>query len=133
MTNTYIAKGKDNPEEIIKSTKKGLLVKKMGGGQVNTTNGDYVFDVAEGYLIEDGEVTSAVKGATLTGNGPQTLQMVEMVGNDLGYAIGICGKEGQGVPVSDAQPTLKIKELIVGGTGGVGDKKIVRDFKIKRI
>jgi len=128
MTNTYIAKGKDDPEEIIKSTKKGLLVKKMGGGQVNTTNGDYVFDVAEGYLIENGEITVPVKGATLTGNGPETLQMVEMVGKDLGFAIGTCGKEGQGVPVSDAQPTMKIKELIVGGTGGSPN-----DFKIRRM
>lgn len=133
MTNTYIAKGKDNPEEIIKSTKKGLLVKKMGGGQVNTTNGDYVFDVAEGYLIENGEVTVPVKGATLTGNGPETLQMVEMVGNDLGFAIGTCGKEGQGAPVSDAQPTMKIKSLTVGGTGDASDKQLARDFKIRRM
>jgi len=132
MTNTYIAKGKDDPEEIIKSTKKGILVRKMGGGQVNTTNGDYVFDVAEGYLIENGEITSAVKGATLAGNGPDTLQMVEMVGNDLGFAIGTCGKEGQGASVSDAQPTMKIKELTVGGTGG-GGPEINRDFKIRRM
>ncbi|SMB94753.1 microcin-processing peptidase 2. Unknown type peptidase. MEROPS family U62 [Desulfonispora thiosulfatigenes DSM 11270] len=133
MTNTYIAKGNDDPEKIVKSTKHGLFVKKMGGGQVNTTNGDYVFDVAEGYLIENGEITKPVKGATLTGNGPETLQMIEMVGNDLGYAIGTCGKEGQGVPVSDAQPTMKIKELIVGGTLAATDKQISRDFKIKRI
>jgi TldD protein len=132
MSNTYIASGKDDPEKIIKSTKKGLLVKKMGGGQVNTTNGDYVFDVAEGYLIEDGEIKTAVRGATLTGNGPETLQKVEMVGNDLGFAIGTCGKEGQGAPVSDAQPTMKIKELIVGGTGGSGPS-LTRDFNIKRL
>ncbi|MFZ5943377.1 MAG: TldD/PmbA family protein [Bacillota bacterium] len=132
MSNTYIAKGKDDPEKIIKSVKDGILVKKMGGGQVNTTNGDYVFDVAEGYLIENGEITTAVKGATLTGNGPETLQMVEMVGSDLGYAIGTCGKEGQGVPVSDAQPTMKIRELIVGGTGGSGSN-LSRDFKIRRM
>lgn len=133
MTNTYIAPGKDDPEKIIKSTKKGILVKKMGGGQVNTTNGDYVFDVAEGYLIENGEVTVPVKGATLTGNGPDTLQKVEMVGNDIGYAIGTCGKEGQGVPVSDAQPTMKIKELIVGGTGGDKGPALSRNFTIRRI
>lgn len=133
MTNTYIAKGKDDPEKIIKSTQNGLFVKKMGGGQVNTTNGDYVFDVAEGYLIENGEITTPVKGATLTGNGPETLNMIEMVGNDLGYSIGTCGKEGQGVPVSDAQPTMKIKELVVGGTGGVADKKISKEFNIKRL
>lgn len=134
MTNTYIQKGNDDPEKIIKSTKYGLLVKKMGGGQVNTTNGDYVFDVAEGYLIEDGDITKPVRGATLTGNGPETLNMVEMVGKDLGFSIGVCGKEGQGVPVSDAQPTLKIKELIVGGTGGSTNTKVIKnDFKIKRL
>lgn len=135
MTNTYIAKGKDKPEEIIKSTEKGLYVKRMGGGQVNTTNGDYVFDVAEGYLIEKGEIKNPIKGATLTGNGPETLKMVEMVGNDLGFAIGTCGKEGQGAPVSDAQPTIKIKELIVGGTaaGADEDKQLNREFKIRRI
>ncbi|NLT95687.1 MAG: TldD/PmbA family protein [Clostridia bacterium] len=132
MSNTYIASGKDDPEKIIKSTKNGLLVRKMGGGQVNTTTGDYVFDVAEGYLIKDGEIADAVRGATLTGNGPETLKMVEMVGNDLGFAIGTCGKDGQGVPVSDAQPTIKIKELIVGGTGGSGPN-LARDFHIKRI
>ncbi|MHB1125372.1 MAG: TldD/PmbA family protein [Bacillota bacterium] len=115
MTNTYIAPGKEDPEKIIRETKKGLLVKKMGGGQVNTTNGDFVFDVAEGYLIEDGKIGAPVRGATLTGNGPEALLIVDMVGKDLGYAIGTCGKDGQGVPVSDAQPTLRIPELIVGG------------------
>lgn len=115
MTNTYIASGDADPEEIIRETKRGLLVKKMGGGQVNTTNGDFVFDVAEGYIIKDGEVTDPVRGATLTGNGPQVLRTVDMVGNDMGFAIGTCGKDGQGVPVSDAQPTIRIPELIVGG------------------
>ncbi|GAW94143.1 TldD/PmbA family protein [Calderihabitans maritimus] len=115
MTNTFIAPGKMDPEDIIRETKKGLLVKKMGGGQVNTTNGDFVFDVAEGYLIEEGEITVPVRGATLTGNGPRVLQIVDMVGKDLGFAIGTCGKDGQGVPVSDAQPTIRIPELIVGG------------------
>ncbi len=116
MGNTYIAPGKDNPEDIIKAVGKGLLVKKMGGGQVNTTTGDFVFDVAEGYLIENGEIGPMVRGATLTGNGPEVLANVEMVGNDLGFTIGTCGKDGQGVPVSDAQPTMAIKEIIVGGT-----------------
>ncbi len=115
MTNTYIASGNSNPKEIIKSTGEGLFVKKMGGGQVNTTNGDFVFDVAEGYLIVDGEIKGPVRGATLTGNGPEVLQKIDMVGNDLGFAIGTCGKDGQGVPVSDAQPTIRIPELIVGG------------------
>ncbi|MBE3588571.1 MAG: TldD/PmbA family protein, partial [Thermoanaerobacteraceae bacterium] len=116
MGNTYIAPGKMDPEKIIKETKNGLLVKKMGGGQVNTTTGDFVFDVAEGYLIRDGEVGPMVRGATLTGNGPEVLRIVEMIGKDLGFTIGTCGKDGQGVPVSDAQPTMFIKELIVGGT-----------------
>ncbi|WP_366922497.1 TldD/PmbA family protein [Metallumcola ferriviriculae] len=115
MTNTYIASGESDPEEIIRDTKSGLLVKKMGGGQVNTTNGDFVFDVAEGYLIEDGQVGALVRGATLTGNGPKVLQIVDRVGNDLGFAIGTCGKDGQGAPVSDAQPTIRIPEMVVGG------------------
>lgn len=117
MSNTYIAPGNDKVEDIISSTEYGLYVKQMGGGQVNSLNGDYVFDVAEGYLIEHGEITRAVRGATLAGNGPESLRKVEMVGNDLGYAIGTCGKNGQSAPVSDAQPTLKICGLTVGGTG----------------
>ena len=116
MGNTYIAPGKDDPQQIIRSVKRGLLVRKMGGGQVNTNNGDFVFEVAEGYLIEDGTVGPMVRGATLAGNGPEVLQRVEMVGNDLGFTIGTCGKDGQGVPVSDAQPTLLVPELVVGGT-----------------
>lgn len=117
MGNTYIAAGTEDPQKIIRETGNGLLVMKMGGGQVNTTTGDFVFDVAEGYLIKNGEVGPMVRGATLTGNGPEVLRIVESVGSDLGFTIGTCGKDGQGVPVSDAQPTLKIKELVVGGTG----------------
>lgn len=116
MANTYIAPGKDDPEKIIRETKAGLLVKKMGGGQVNTTTGDFVFDVAEGYLIKDGDIGEMVRGATLTGNGPEVLRIVDMVGSDLGFAIGTCGKDGQGVPVADAQPTMRIPEIVVGGT-----------------
>jgi len=116
MGNTCIAPGRTDPDKIIRETKNGLLVKKMGGGQVNTTTGDFVFDVAEGYLISDGEIGPMVRGATLTGNGPEVLRIVEMVGSDLGFTIGTCGKDGQGVPVSDAQPTMAIKQLIVGGT-----------------
>lgn len=126
MGNTYIAPGKTNPEQIIKETKSGLLVKKMGGGQVNTTTGDFVFDVAEGYLIEDGGVGPMVRGATLTGNGPEVLRIIEMVGADLGSTIGTCGKDGQGVPVSDAQPTIAIKELIVGGTAQSRPQGLIR-------
>lgn len=115
MTNTFIAPGKTDPKEIIKSASKGFYVKAMGGGQVNTTNGDFVFDVKEGYLIENGEVTTPVRGATLTGNGPKVLKKIDLVGNDQGFAIGTCGKDGQGVPVSDAQPTIRIPDLTVGG------------------
>lgn len=117
MGNTYIASGTEDPQKIIRETGSGLLVMKMGGGQVNTTTGDFVFDVAEGYLIKDGQVGPMVRGATLTGNGPEVLRIVEVVGSDLEFTIGTCGKDGQGVPVSDAQPTMKIRELVVGGTG----------------
>ncbi len=116
MSNTLISPGQDDPEEIIAKTRQGLLVKKMGGGQVNTTNGDFVFDVQEGYIIEDGKIRYPVRGATLTGNGPLALAKIDKVGNDLGFSIGVCGKDGQGVPVADAQPTIRIKELTVGGT-----------------
>ncbi len=115
MTNTYIAPGQDDPAEMIREIKRGFFAKKMGGGQVNTVNGDFVFEVSEGYLIENGKVTTPVKGATLTGNGPEVLKMIDRVGQDLGYSIGTCGKDGQGVPVADAQPTIRIPELIVGG------------------
>ena len=115
MSNTFILPGKMSPDEIVRSTAKGIFVKKMGGGQVNTVNGDFVFEVSEGYLIEDEKVGEAVRGATLTGNGPQLLKEIDMVGNDFGFAIGTCGEDGQGVPVSDAQPTLRIPEIIVGG------------------
>ncbi len=115
MTNTLIASGDSNPEEIIRSTSSGLFVKKMGGGQVNTVNGDFVFEVSEGYLLENGKIGEPVRGATLTGNGPEVLKDIDMVGNDLGFSIGTCGKDGQGVPVADAQPTLRIKSLTVGG------------------
>lgn len=115
MTNTCIAPGEYDADEIIAKTPKGLYVKKMGGGQVNTTTGDFVFDVSEGYLIENGKVTAPVRGATLTGNGPQVLRIIDMVGGDLGWGIGTCGKDGQGVPVADAQPTLRIPEIVVGG------------------
>ncbi len=115
MTNTLIAPGSIEPDAIISSVDKGLFVKKMGGGQVNTVNGDFVFEVSEGYLLEKGKVGEPVRGATLTGNGPEVLRMIDMVGNDLGFGIGTCGKDGQGVPVADAQPTIRIPEIVVGG------------------
>jgi TldD protein len=114
MTNTLIAPGKTNPSEIMASVKNGLLVKRMGGGEVNVTNGDFVFEVTEGYLIENGKIKHPVRGAILTGNGPRVLEMVDMVGTDLGFQTGVCGKYDH-APVSDAQPTLRIPELIVGG------------------
>ena len=115
MTNTMIAPGSEDPEAIIRSVGDGLLVRKMGGGQVNTINGDFVFEVSEGYLIRDGKVGAPVRGATLTGNGPEVLQQIDRVGSDLGWSLGTCGKDGQGAPVGDAQPTLRIPSLVVGG------------------
>ena len=116
MTNTLILPGTSDPASILAETSTGLFVKKMGGGQVTPLNGDYVFEVSEGYLIRNGEAAIPVRGATLIGNGPETLMQIEAVGNDLGFAIGTCGKDGQAAPVSDAQPTLRIRELTIGGT-----------------
>ncbi len=118
MTNTYMLAGSHDPKEIIASVKKGLYATNFGGGQVDITNGKFVFSAAEAYLIEDGKVTHPVKGATLIGNGPDALTRVRMIGNDLALdsGIGTCGKEGQSVPVGVGQPTLKIEGLTVGGT-----------------
>jgi TldD protein len=115
MSNTMILPGAAGAEAVIRSVDRGLLVRKMGGGQVNTVNGDFVFEVSEGYLIERGEVGPAVRGAMLTGNGPRVLRDIDRVADDLGFGTGSCGKDGQSVPVSDAQPTLRIPELLVGG------------------
>jgi TldD protein len=115
MTNTFVAPGKDDPAEIVASVDRGLFVKKMGGGQVNTVNGDFVFEVTEGYLIENGKIAEPVRGATLVGNGPEVIRIIDRVGNDLGFSFGQCGKNGQGVPVTDAIPTLRIPQLLVGG------------------
>lgn len=118
MTNTYMLAGKSEPEEIIQSVKKGIYAPNFGGGQVDITSGKFVFSTSEAYLIEDGKITAPVKGATLIGNGPDVLTKVSMVGNDLSIdrGIGVCGKEGQSVPVGVGQPTLKVDELTVGGT-----------------
>ncbi len=115
MSNTLVAPGTMKAEEIIRSVDKGLFVTKMGGGQVNTVNGDFVFEVSEGQLIENGTIGEPVRGAVLLGNGPRVLMDIDMVADDLGFGIGTCGKEGQGVPVADAQPTLRIPELVIGG------------------
>jgi TldD protein len=116
MSNTYIEPGGTDPADIIASTKSGLYAKKMGGGQVDPVTGDYVFGVSEGYLIEDGKIAAPVRGATLIGNGPRTLELIDAVGNDLSFEEGTCGKDGQGVPVTTGGPTFRITELTVGGT-----------------
>ncbi len=118
MTNTYMLPGAHDPEEIVKSVKKGLYAKNFGGGQVDITSGKFVFSASEAYLIEDGKITRPVKGATLIGNGPEVLSKVSMVGTDLELdsGVGTCGKEGQSVPVGVGQPTIKIDGLTVGGT-----------------
>ena len=108
MTNTLILPGNTPPGEILSGADRGLEVVKMGGGQVNTVTGDFMFEVAEGYRIEGGKRGEPVRGATITGNGPEVLSMIDRVGSDLGFGIGTCGKDGQGVPVGDAQPTLSI-------------------------
>jgi len=117
MTNTYIAAGPHDPEEIIRSVNKGLYVKRLGGGQADIAKGDFVFTVTEGYLIKDGKLTAPVRGATLMGNGPQVLSEIDMVGIDfaLDPGRGRCGK-GQWVRVSVGQPTIRIPRLTVGGT-----------------
>ncbi|MCY1481953.1 Metalloprotease TldD [compost metagenome] len=120
MTNTYMLAGQSDPEEIIRSVKKGLYCANLGGGQVDITSGKFVFSTSEAYLIEDGKITAPVKGATLIGNGPEAMSRVSMVGNDLALdsGVGTCGKDGQSVPVGVGQPTLKIDAITVGGTGG---------------
>ena len=118
MTNTYLRAGNDDPADIIKSVTRGLYAVSFGGGQVDITSGKFVFSASEAYLIEDGRITAPVKGATLIGNGPEAMGRVSMIGHDmeLDTGIGVCGKEGQGVPVGVGQPTLKLDELTVGGT-----------------
>ena len=116
MTNTLIVPGAHTPEDIVAATDSGLFVKKMGGGQVNTINGDFMFDVNDAHLIRGGEIREPVRGASLIGNSFKVLSQIDMVANDLGFSVGTCGKEGQGVPVADAQPTLRIEGITVGGT-----------------
>jgi TldD protein len=119
MTNTFMLAGESNPGDIIRSVPKGLYCANFGGGQVDITSGNFVFSASESYLIEDGQLTRPVRNATLIGNGPEALKYVSMVGNDLRLdeGIGICGKEGQSVPVGVGIPTLKIDKMTVGGTG----------------
>ena len=119
MTNTYMLAGESDPEEIIRSVKRGIYCANLGGGQVDITSGKFVFSTSEAYLIEDGRITAPVRGATLIGNGPEAMSRVSMVGNDLALdsGVGTCGKDGQSVPVGVGQPTLKIDAITVGGTG----------------
>lgn len=118
MTNTYMLAGKYNPEEIIATVEKGIYAVNFGGGQVDITSGQFVFSASEAYLIEKGKVTKPVKGATLIGNGPDIMKKISMIGNDLRLdsGVGICGKEGQSIPVGVGQPTLKIDAMTIGGT-----------------
>ena len=118
MTNTYMLAGNHHKDEIIKSVKKGLYAVNFGGGQVDITSGKFVFSASEAYMIEDGKVTYPVKGATLIGSGPEVMKHISMIGDDLALdgGIGVCGKDGQSVPVGVGQPTLKIDEITVGGT-----------------
>lgn len=118
MSNTMIVPGKHAPGEILASVDDGVFVVKMGGGQVDTVRGDFVFEISEGYIIEKGAIGPMIKNATMMGNGLKVLRDIDMVGTDLGFGIGTCGKDGQGVPVADAQPTLRIPGIIVGGRGG---------------
>jgi TldD protein len=118
MTNTYMLPGPHDPDEIIRTVKRGLYARNFAGGQVDITSGKFVFSASEAYLIENGRVTHPVKGATLIGSGPDVLTKVSMVGNDLELdtGIGTCGKDGQSVPVGVGQPTLRVDDLTVGGT-----------------
>ena len=119
MTNTYMLAGDDAPEDILRSVKRGLYAVNFGGGQVDITNGKFVFSASEAYLIEDGKITAPVRDATLIGNGPEALKYVSMVGHDLKLdeGIGTCGKDGQSVPVGVGMPTIKLDKMTVGGTG----------------
>lgn len=118
MTNTYMLAGKHDPEEIIQSVEKGLYAVNFGGGQVDITSGQFVFSASEAYLIENGKITRPVKGATLIGNGPDVMKKISMIGHDLALdaGIGVCGKDGQSIPVGVGQPTLKIDAITIGGT-----------------
>ncbi len=116
MTNTYLLEGDEAPEAIIAGTKSGVYCAKLGGGQVNTATGDFVFGMVEAYLIENGEITEPLRDANLIGNGPEVLQAIDAIGNDFATGVGTCGKDGQGVPVSDGNPTLRVQGITVGGT-----------------
>jgi TldD protein len=117
MTNTYFGPGMAKSDEVIADTAKGLYARSLSGGEVNPATGDFVFGVSEGYLIEKGRIGTPVRGATLVGNGPEILMGIDAVADDLAVKAGMCGKEGQHVPVGSGQPTVRIRELTIGGTG----------------
>ncbi|MHB1056229.1 MAG: TldD/PmbA family protein, partial [Thermoleophilia bacterium] len=116
MTNTFILAGPNFRDEIIESTQRGFYAKTLSGGQVETASGDFVFGVSEGYLIEDGRITTPLRGATLIGNGLVALKNIDMIADDFEMNIGLCGKDGQSVPAGSGQPTLRIQNMTVGGT-----------------
>ncbi|MBV9041628.1 MAG: TldD/PmbA family protein [Acidimicrobiia bacterium] len=116
MTNTYVLEGEEDPDEIIRQTPYGVYCVQLGGGQVNTATGDFVFGITEAYMIENGEITDPIRSANLIGNGPETLQLIDAVANDFDTWAGTCGKDGQGVPVSSGQPTLRVGSITIGGT-----------------
>ena len=117
MTNTYVLAGESDPDEILRQTPTGVYIAHLGGGQVNTATGDFVFGIEEAYLIENGEITEPIREANLIGNGPEVLKNIDAVGNDFAMGSpGMCGKMGQSVPVGDGQPTLRVTALTVGGT-----------------
>jgi TldD protein len=119
MTNTFLTNGATDPEDIVRDTAHGVYVAKLGGGQVNTATGDFVFGMTEAYMIEDGEITDPIRDANLIGNGPEVLKNIDVVGNDFAMGSpGTCGKDGQGVPVGDGNPTLRVTQMTVGGTAG---------------
>ena len=118
MTNTYVLAGTEDPDEIIRQTPYGIYCVQLGGGQVDTATGDFVFGMTEAYLIEDGQITAPLRAANLIGNGPEVLRSIDAMGNDFDTWAGMCGKDGQGVPVSSGQPTLRVTSMTVGGTGG---------------
>jgi len=117
MTNSYILPGEDDPAEIVRSVQRGVYCRQLGGGQVDPASGDFVFGITEAYLIEGGELTQAIRGANLVGDGPTVLGRIDALGNDFDTRQGICGKDGQGVPVAFGTPTLRISRITVGGTG----------------
>jgi TldD protein len=117
MTNTFVTNGDTDPGDIVRATERGVYVAQLGGGSVNTATGDFVFGMTEAYLIEDGQITEPLREGNLIGNGPQVLKDIDLLGNDFAMGNpGTCGKDGQGVPVGDGQPTLRVKALTVGGT-----------------